>query len=347
MGEQAGMRRWLRLVGSLLAGVCLGVLIVAEFYQVEATLVPPTVATDAHAEARTTAAQAAQAAQAASAWLALKQAHRVVAPDRAGKPVVYLSATPATYPAVALLDTSVIAQTLEPGGIGTDAAGNSYSDPNMWDLCGPAAANNALYFWNGETNRWGEHIYTDPSNGVTMTWDDTDNRAYTMELAWYVQPPTWQRVGMMDAHNPSYGVTLYGMRDGLNWEASAHDTRGWQQYFYSIRWWNAATPATLLADVESDVGLSGKPVVAEVNAQFLPNWPALDRKKNHFITIVGYDNTTRQYTYTDTCGHSTGCGSNTDAGSHQISYAMLWQAITSLPVNQSDDPHAGDGGWVW
>lgn len=299
------------------------------------------------AEAASATAASATVAKADSAWETLKQAHRIVAPDRAGKPLVYLSATPATYPEVALLDTHVVSRTLEPGGVGIDAAGNSYDDPNMWDLCGPAAANNTLYFWNGNTNRWGTHVYTDPSDGVTTVWDDGDNRAYTMELAWYMQPPTWQRVGLMDAHNPSYGVTLYGMRDGLNWEASAHDARRWQRYFYSIRWWSEATPKLLLADVESDVGLSGKPVVAEVDAQYLPNWPEIDRKKNHFITIVGYDNARQVYTYTDTCGHSTGCGSNTDAGIHEISYATLWQAITSIPVNKSNDPHAGDGGWVW
>lgn len=342
MGEQSALRRWLRLVGCLFAGICLAVLIVAEYDQVQATLTP-----SAQVEAKGPTAAAASAATADSAWAGLKQAHRIVAPDRAGKPVVYLSATPATYPEVALLDTSVISRTLEPGGVGIDAAGNSYDDPNMWDLCGPAAANNALYFWNGNTSQWGTHVYTDPSNDVTTVWDDSDNRSYTMELAWYVQPPTWQRVGMMDAHNPSYGVTLYGMRDGLNWEASAHDARHWQHYFYSIRWWSEATPKMLLADVESDVGLSGKPVVAEVDAQYLPNWPEIDRKKNHFITIVGYDNASREYTYTDTCGHSTGCGSNSDAGVHEVSYDMLWQAITSLPVNKSNDPHAGDGGWVW
>lgn len=335
MEGQSGLRRWLRLVGCILAGICIAMAFVGEYYEVESTLTPPPARASASGEAG------------ARTWLTLKLAHRIVAPDRAGKSVVYLSATPATYPEVALLDTSVVARTLEPGGSGTDAAGNSYNDPNMWDLCGPAAANNALYFWNGQSSRWGMHSYTDPSDGVTTTWDDDANRAYTLELAWGLQAPGWAHVGMMDAHNPSYGVTLYGMRDGLNWEASAHDSRAWQRYFYTIQWWNAATPATLLADVESDVGLSGKPVVAEVDAQYLPNWPAIGRKKNHFITIVGYDNVTREYTYTDTCGHSTGCGSNTDAGINEVSYDTLWQAITSLPVNTSLDPHAGDGGWIW
>ncbi len=56
------------------------------------------------------------------------------------------------------------------------------------------------------------------------------------------------------------------------------------------------------------------------------------------------------YTYTDTCGASTLCngtGYGNDGGYNTVSQATMWNAITSIPVNQSTAPSAGDGGWVW
>jgi hypothetical protein len=284
----------------------------------------------------------------AAEWHSAKRAHRIVAPGFAGGTVYTLAVAPAMYPPAAQLDVSVIQQTLEPGGHGTDAAGKPYDDRNMWDLCGPAATANTLQFWNGLINGWGRSSYDDPSSGVTTTWTDEHNRSYVLHLAWDIIVPGGVHAGMMDAfHDPSYGVTLYGLRDALNWEASGESAATWQTYFYVNEWWNNNTPDTLHADIVHDVAVSGKPIIAEVNARVLPNWPSAGSQKNHFITIVGYDDGKHEYTYTDTCGHSTGCGALSDAGIHTIAYSQLWQAITSIPVNTSTDPHAGDGGWVW
>lgn len=283
----------------------------------------------------------------AAAWLAAKRQLRIIAPERAGAGAGLLSTAPTTFPDAAMLPYAVIEQTVEPGGVGSDVAGNPYTDRNLWELCGPAAAGNTLYFWNGKLSSWGAHTYTDPSNGVTTTWDDTHNRSYTMHLAWEIRVPGSPQAGMMDQHNPSYGVTLYGMRDGLNWEASAENAGDWQHYFYANEWWDENTPETLHTQIEADIVLSGKPIVAEVDARYLPNWPPLSGQKNHYITIIGYDNAAGQYAYTDTCGHTTGCGSKKDGGVNYIGYSQLWQAITAIPVNRSTDPHAGDGGWVW
>lgn len=67
----------------------------------------------------------------------------------------------------------------------------------------------------------------------------------------------------------------------------------------------------------------------------------------HFITIVGSDDTTHEYWYTDTCGKSAGCGNQTygsDGGLHLVDQTTMWNAIVNIPVNKSTDPSAGDGG---
>jgi hypothetical protein len=42
------------------------------------------------------------------------------------------------------------------------------------------------------------------------------------------------------------------------------------------------------------------PVVAEVNALLMPNWPSAPGRVNHFIIIISYDNNAGTYKYTDT-----------------------------------------------
>ncbi|MGH2516529.1 MAG: hypothetical protein ACRDHP_12815 [Ktedonobacterales bacterium] len=337
--RRGGVRRWILLA----ACICLGVFVSGSLYAEYAAVLGPYL----NVFDPTGLSGEAPAPADGGAWLAAKHQLRIMAPGRAGGAVVALAAAPTAFPDAALLPYTVVEQTVEPGGVGSDVAGNAYTDRNLWELCGPAAANNTLYYWNGKTNSWGTHTYTDPSNGVTTTWDNTHNRAYTLHLAWEIRPPGAPHAGMMDQHALSFGVTLYGMRDALNWEASAENGASWQRYFYTNEWWDENTPETLHVQIEADIALSGKPVVAEVDARYLPNWPPLTDQKNHYITILGYDNATGKYAYTDTCGHTTGCGSNTDGGLNEIPYSQLWQAITAIPVNRSTDPHAGDGGWVW
>jgi hypothetical protein len=59
----------------------------------------------------------------AAEWRSAKRAKRIVAPGFAGGTVYTLADAPTTYPPAAQLDVSVIQQSLEPGGHGTDAAG--------------------------------------------------------------------------------------------------------------------------------------------------------------------------------------------------------------------------------
>ncbi len=79
---------------------------------------------------------------------------------------------------------------------------------------------------------------------------------------------------------PSYGTTLYGMVDALNWEETGHSTLN---AFYAIQWWNNASQTTLNQDVVFDTASNGVPIVAEVDASYLPNWTNAGRGLNHFI----------------------------------------------------------------
>lgn len=100
----------------------------------------------------------------------------------------------------------------------------------------------------------------------------------------------------------------------------------------------------------SDVYSSNVPVVAEVNANMLPNWNVSGMNR-HYITILGYDDTAGTYTYTDTCGSSTGCngtGHGSDGGPHTVNQTTMWNAIVNIPPTPvPGDPTQGDGGYIW
>src|SRR5262249_23167006 len=164
---------------------------------------------------------------------------------------------------------------------------------------------------------------------------------------WRTSIPGWQQLGMMDQHDPSNGVTLYGLRDGLNWEASRHNAASWHDYFYTVVWWNQSSAAEFHRPVVDDIASAHVPVIAEVNARLLPNWSSAGRPISHFVTIVGYDDVHGTYVYTDSCGASTGCGSLKDGGTTTVSQTKMWAAITAIPVNTSTSYDAGDGGYVW
>src|SRR5260221_14779551 len=75
-------------------------------------------------------------------------------------------------------------------------------------------------------------------------------------------------------------------------------------------------------------------------------WAPQGKTIIHFITVVGYDDAKGIYYYTDTCGHSTDCGSLSDGGVHTVPQGQLWAAISAVPVNTSTAYNAGDGGDV-
>lgn len=284
-----------------------------------------------------------------SSWVAAKLAFRVERPTPPGSTIAPPAcAEPCTsYPAAYVLDTSVIQHTLEPPKVGIDAAGHAYADHNMSKLCGPGAVANALYFWGKGPGTASPATRVDTANGVATYWTADHNRAYLLSLAWETAIPGWPHAGLMDTHDSSWGVTLYGVRDGLNWEASNHDARAWHTYFYTLVWWNQSSAGQFHQHVRDDIANAHVPVVAEVSARLLPNWAPQGKTINHFITVVGYDDMKGIYYYTDTCGNSTGCGSLSDGGVHTVPQGQLWAAISAIPVNTSTAYNAGDGGYVW
>lgn len=259
-------------------------------------------------------------------WYALKLAHRVIAPG------VFASSSSSSTPIrqcispcdnYKLLNTSVVSNTVEALGYGPDDNGDGYTDSYLWNFCGAGAADNALYYWNGKTSSYPAGWYTEPSyaNYHTNTyWKSSDhNRSYEMYLADQVLVPGWSTPGMVTFSSyPHAGTYLADMTNTLNWEASGHSS-SWQNYFYlSVPNWYKdssgnytikVSQSTVNSDIVADIN-GGHPVVVEVNTTNLPNW-----NKNgilHFITIVGYDQTTGIYWYTDTCG--TACGSMYNGG---------------------------------
>lgn len=223
------------------------------------------------------------------------------------------------------------------------AYGGSSGDKSFFDLCGPGATVVTLAYWPNMPITMSDTNVLDPTANVTSSWTGNRYRGYMLYLAWQVQPPGWTSPGLMDtAHYQSFGTTLQAIRDGLNWEISGHDESTWANRYYTLTWWSGQTAQTLHSQVVADVYFNNVPMVAEVNAQLLPTWNTT-RSINHFITIIGYNDSTKTYYYTDTCASSTSCGSSFDGGVHTISQSQLWNAITNIPVNQS----LGDGGWIW
>ena len=282
------------------------------------------------------------------------------------------------------LPTSLEANIMEPSdgthpnfgtsGVETDDKSKSYGsagDENFFGLCGPGAADVAMFYWPTPNNNLDVANVADPLTGLTTSWNDQDlttsggtggvyrYRGYMIYLAWqmYVSGWTSKYDGLMDQYNPAPpntgGVRLQEEQEAMDWEEDGHTSASG---FYVVEWHydasknpSGGTLSTLVSDVSDDIYYSSVPVVAEVNAKLLPNWPS-GGTTLHFITIVGYNTTVRnsdgsygQFYYTDTCGHSTACGSNNDGGINTASYNQMWNAIMGAPYS----PSTGDGGWIW
>jgi hypothetical protein len=267
------------------------------------------------------------------------------------------------------------------GTSGLDDYSNNYyvasrPDNDFYDLCGPGAADIALEYWPAPPNSESLVNVTDPAYyayynvNTTTSWNGVRMRGYMTYLAWQLNWPAdsagtpWHikgqdPIGMMDnSRFTSWGVTLYGMRDGLNWAASGENTSNWFSYFYAIAWISQNNSHLILhKDIMTDIYYDNVPVVAEVDVKYLPNWSQIYAGTHHFITIIGYDDTSGVYYYTDTCGYDTPCNPSTNQQKVQINFdnthvytisqINLWGAITSITENQGNAPNLGDGGWVW
>lgn len=190
---------------------------------------------------------------------------------------------------------------------------------------------------------------TDPWNGTRTYWagKDVDGvyrlRGYTVDLAWNIKAPNWSTAGLMQGGT---GTGTAEMVDGLNWEASGENTSTWQNYYYTEVAHGNST--SFHNDVVFDIGTNSVPVVPVLNANAgLPNWDPNGGPTGHYITIVGYNDTTGEYAYLDTCGWSTDCNpwgsgnpsdpsSNWDGGVHVTSQSNVWNAVNNW-----------GGYWTW
>lgn len=231
----------------------------------------------------------------------------------------------------------------------------AYGDLDFFGFCDPGAAAVALEYWPLPPNYMSTNTVQDPGlPQATTTWHSERMRAYMTYLAWQTEWPLDLHAGMMDHSTyPTLGTSLYGMQNGLNWEASGRNPNDFSNYFYVIQWngnvsgSNPVPASTFLGDIESDTYFNNVPVVAEVNAQMMRNWNNDGGETYHFITIIGYDNNAGKYFYTDTCANSTGCGSKYDGNVQWDYQSDVYNAMINIPENQSSDPHHGDGGYVW
>jgi hypothetical protein len=305
-------------------------------------------------------------------WVRAKRAHQVRRIHGAGTviaPIAPGARRISAPPASLTLPSKVTAQFIEPLGVGQDDSGKRYVDVNYWNICAAGAATAAAaYFLDDPTDLSGTFREPYGPFAISTQWDaaDTDSvggfraqaRAYMLYMAEAVKPPSFDRPGIdnFDTY-PTLGGAPQSVRDALNWELSSHNKGGhWATYFYFIQENSgpAFSPNRMNADIVADIAGSGAAVIANVDADYLPNWPDLAKPLHHAIVIIGYDNDADTYTYLDTCGRL--CGSKTDGGTHVISQAKLFKAVQMVGRVDSDGyliakadgtPRYPIGAYIW
>jgi hypothetical protein len=271
--------------------------------------------------------------------------------------MVAVGMSPAAVPASAYLDTSVTSRIIEPEGRNYDdnhQPSGGITDQNYWRLCGPGAVTVGLWYWQTQSDVTGwVGSFKEPSGPEhpTSYWAGSDTggsidtsdgyssvgRGYIMNIAMVQQPPDYTAPGLDTFTTyPQSGATIGDARDMLNWQASDHGYYGtWSTFFYATvpNKTESLSAANLLHDVQIDIATDGVAVVVALRTKItsgshagehLPNWSV---SLGHSVTIVGYNNSTGMYRYTDTCGVH--CEGGTNGGIHDVSQSVMFDLIAS------------------
>ncbi|MEA2622172.1 MAG: hypothetical protein QOH61_1082 [Chloroflexota bacterium] len=239
------------------------------------------------------------------------------------------------------LNTSVTGKIVEPhGGTAFDDRHNSYTDSNYWNFCTAGAATVAAYYWitdavinrpgQNYTEQYGPHKSTTYwRSSDTGTSADTGNlyatkgRGYLMYLAEYTKPPAFSRPGILDFSTyQTSGGNIGDAALALNWEIFGNQNFFWQLYRVP-----GTSKSSFIASVENDLFDQGTPTLVALNTYIssttrLPNWT---HSLGHAIAIVGYNNTTSEFTYIDTCGRAcNGSAGNHNGGTYTISFSKMY-----------------------
>ena len=266
--------------------------------------------------------------------------------------VVILDTLPQTpsYPAQAELDTRWTGLIQEPPRTGTDDKGKPYTDNNYPKFCGAGTAAVVLYYWpasqgavTSKSGTFVEPVSLGANQYASTYWtaEGAGGNArgmimYLAEVEWPVPDQGlswWARPGLIRWENPP-STYVENLVDGINWEASGQSRL---DYFYVKVPASQLTPGELQDYVHSDISM-GVPVVIAARTSdgtnSLPFWNVRSSRSavNHFVTVVGYDDTDGTYAVMDTCG--TTCNDRSvRSGVGKIGQAALFALIRA----ESDD----------
>ena len=246
--------------------------------------------------------------------------------DSAGH-VAILPAAPAQrdYPVSARLDTRWTGLMQEPPRIGVDDKGTPYTDYNYSLFCGAGTAAVILYYWpvtksavTTKTGSFQEPVDLGTNRFAKTYWKATDAGGYGRGMILYLAESLWPSPDRNQYWWPQPGLMM--------WAAHPPSTNV-----------QNLTAAALLDHVHADIAM-GVPVVIAARTSdgknSLPFWSVKSTKLavNHFVTVVGYDDTAKTYSVMDTCG--TTCNDrNMRSGVRTMSQAGLFSLIQAESDN--------------
>jgi hypothetical protein len=275
-----------------------------------------------------------------------------VTKDAQGRVVILDTApAPRSYPPAASLDTSWTGLIQEPPRSGKDDRGVAYTDYNYVLFCGEGTAAVVLYYWPASkafvTTTAGS--FTEPVNiganrYATTYWKATgpagNARGAILYLATVEWPapdkglPWWPRPGLTNWSARPPSVEVANLTDGMNWEASG---RSRLNYFYVQTAASDLTEKDLRDRIHADIAIGAPVVIAARTSDGthrLPFWRTRSTKSavNHFVTVVGYDDSAGTYLVMDTCGLT--CNDrNMRAGVRSMDQAALFALIVAESDN--------------